>query len=99
MGQFSHRKFRQQLFRFPIEGKVPGQFEKSISQGQRHSPSADQEVTNWIESGLRKDSYPLVILTCPPLCSRILMVSRSGSEGWTTTMPGDQLFIFLTISL
>jgi hypothetical protein len=27
------------------------------------------------------------------------MVSRSGSEGWTTTMPGDQLFILLTISL
>lgn len=34
MGQFSHNKFREHLFRFPGEGKVPSQFEKSISQGQ-----------------------------------------------------------------
>jgi len=27
------------------------------------------------------------------------MVSRAGSEGRTSTMPGDQLFILLTISL
>ncbi len=64
MGQFSHNKFREHLFRFPGEGKVPSQFEKKYITGE---PTQMQEVTNRIESGLRKDSYPLVILTCPPL--------------------------------